>query len=102
VINGVAGAFIVEGPLDAEPAVAATRERVMVINELPLTHETTAALGPDDACDERNLSMNNFLGVTEGMPDGRERASLRPRMVTPPGRSSAGAWSTPARPTRWG
>jgi FtsP/CotA-like multicopper oxidase with cupredoxin domain len=84
VINGVAGAFIVEGPLDAEPAVAATRERVMVINELPLTHETTAALGPDMPCDERNLSMNNFLGVTEGNPmvvNGR----LRPRMVTPAG-----------------
>lgn len=84
VINGVAGAFIVEGALDAEASVAATRERVMVINELPLAHETTAPLGPNDVCDERNLSMNNFLGVTEGNPmvlNGR----VRPRMVTPVG-----------------
>lgn len=84
VINGVAGAFIVEGALDAEPTVAATRERVMVLNEIPLRHETTVAMRDGDTCTERNLSMDNFLGVTEGMPivvNGR----VKPRLITAPG-----------------
>ncbi len=84
VVNGVAGALIVEGPLDAEPTVAATRERVMVINEIPLRHETTMPLREGDACNENNLSIDNFLSVTEGMPmlvNGR----VKPRLITAPG-----------------
>ncbi|MEZ4409083.1 MAG: multicopper oxidase domain-containing protein, partial [Polyangiales bacterium] len=84
VVNGAAGALIVEGPLDAEPTVAATRERVMVINEIPYTHETTTPLADGEACTEANLSINNFLSVTEGMPiliNGR----VKPRLITAPG-----------------
>lgn len=84
VVNGVAGALIVEGPLDAEPEVAATQERVLVINEIPYTHETTTPLADGETCTEANLSLNNFLAVTEGMPmliNGR----VRPRLQTPPG-----------------
>lgn len=84
VVNGVAGALIVEGPLDAEPTVAATRERVMVLNEMPLRHARTTPLRDGEPCDEDHLSIDNFLSVTEGMPivvNGR----VRPRMVTAPG-----------------
>jgi hypothetical protein len=73
VINGVAGAFIVEGPLDAEPAVAATRERVMVINELPLTHETTAALAGRHAVRRAQPLDEQLPRGHRGEPDGRER-----------------------------
>lgn len=84
VINGAAGALIVEGALDAEPTVAATRERVMVIQEMPLTHETVRPLAQGEACTAANLSVNNFLGVTEGMPmvlNGK----VKPRLITAPG-----------------
>ncbi len=84
VVNGVAGALIVEGPLDAEPTVSATRERVMMINEIPYSHATAMAMRDGDACNENNLSIDNFLSVTEGMPiviNGR----VRPRMITAPG-----------------
>ncbi len=84
VVNGAAGAIIVEGPLDAEPTVAATRERVMVLNEIPFNHETTTPLAAGEACTENNLSIDNFLAVTEGMPiviNGR----VKPRLVTAPG-----------------
>ncbi len=84
VVNGVAGALIVEGALDAEPTVAATRERVMVINEIPLHHATAMPLREGDVCNENNLSIDNFLSVTEGMPmlmNGR----VKPRILTAPG-----------------
>ena len=50
VINGVAGAFIIEGPLDAEPAVAATREPTPATGEpiqadVAATSELTPAPG---------------------------------------------------------
>ncbi len=89
VVNGVAGALIVEGPLDAEPAVRATKERVMVINEIPLHHATTMPLRAGDACNENNLSIDNFLSVTEGMPmliNGR----VKPRLIT--ARSQVERW----------
>ncbi|MFO0748239.1 MAG: multicopper oxidase domain-containing protein [Myxococcota bacterium] len=84
VLNGAAGAIIVEGPVDALPAVAAARERVMVLTELPLSDEHTKPLPAGASCDESTLSIDNFLSVTEGNPiqlNGR----THPRIVTPPG-----------------
>jgi FtsP/CotA-like multicopper oxidase with cupredoxin domain len=84
VVSGASGAVIVEGPLDAEASVAATRERVMMINEIPLDHATTTPLAAGEACTAANLSINNFLAVTEGMPiviNGR----VKPRLITSPG-----------------
>lgn len=84
VVNGVAGALIVEGALDAEPSVAATRERVMMINEVPYNHETTRPLAAGETCTEQNLSINNFLSVTEGMPM-LINGKVKPRLITRPG-----------------
>ncbi len=84
VINGAAGALIVEGALDAEPSVAATRERVMVIQELPLAHQYTRHLAAGEACTVNNLSVNNFLSFTEGMPMA-VNGKVKPRLITAPG-----------------
>ena len=68
VLNGAAGALIVEGPVDEIPAVAAAKERIMMINEIPYNHETTVPLAEGESCTEATLSINNFLAATEGMP----------------------------------
>lgn len=84
VVNGVAGVLIVEGATDQIPSVAATRERVMIINEIPVNHEYTTPLTEGESCSEMNLSIDNFLSVTEGMPM-FVNGMKRPRLVSAPG-----------------
>lgn len=84
VLNGAAGAIIVEGPLDAVPSVAAARERVMMITEIPLTDEHTRPLADGEDCTEETLSVNNFLSVTEGNPI-QINGKMKPRLVMAPG-----------------
>jgi FtsP/CotA-like multicopper oxidase with cupredoxin domain len=84
VLNGAVGAIIVEGPTDQVPSVAATKERVMVITELPLSNERTRPLADGEDCTEQTLSIDNFLSVTEGMPI-QVNGMVKPRMKTPPG-----------------
>lgn len=84
VLNGAAGAIIVEGPTDLIPEVAAARERVMVITELPLSNERTRPLADGESCTEETLSVNNFLSVTEGMPI-QVNGQVKPRLKAAPG-----------------
>lgn len=84
VLNGALGALVVEGAVDALPDVAATRERVMVLTELPLTDEHTRPLADGEACSQATLSVDNFLAVTEGNPI-QLNGKAAPRIVTAPG-----------------
>jgi FtsP/CotA-like multicopper oxidase with cupredoxin domain len=83
VMNGAAGALLIEGELDEVPGVALAKERVMVMTQVPIDYETTVPLKEGEACTESNLSVNDFQAVNV------LRATLingkrKPRIVTPP------------------
>lgn len=84
VTNGSAGAFIIEGPLDQIPEIAAAKERVMVMNQVPIDSELAKPLKDGETCSASTLSVNNFLSITEYMPTLINGVRV-PRLVTPPG-----------------
>ncbi|NUP11884.1 MAG: multicopper oxidase domain-containing protein [Polyangiaceae bacterium] len=84
VSSGAAGAMIIEGPTDDIPGISTAKERVMVMNMLPLDADDTVPLAEGEACTEDNLSFRNFLPVTESMP-ALINGKLKPVMTTPPG-----------------
>lgn len=84
VIGGATGALIVEGDLDKVPGIAGAKERVMVLNQLPIHSAQTTPLPDGVACSEATLSVNNFLTVSQDNPT-LINGKLRPRIVTPPG-----------------
>jgi L-ascorbate oxidase len=83
VMNGAAGALIIEGDLDDVPGVANARERVMVMTQVPIDHESTTTLKDGEACTEDNLSVNDFLAVETLRPT-LINGKLKPRLTTPP------------------
>lgn len=84
VMNGAAGALIVEGPLDEIPGIAKAKERVMVMTQVPIDHENTKPLKAGEACTEDTMSADDFLAVETLRPT-LVNGKLRPRLVTPPG-----------------
>ncbi len=44
VMDGAAGALLIEGALDELPGIAKARERVMVMTQVPIDHENTVPL----------------------------------------------------------
>jgi len=84
VTNGSAGAIVIEGPLDQVPQIARARERMMVMNQIPIDSELAWPLADGQTCNQGNLSVNNFLSITEYMPT-LLNGVRKPRLVTPPG-----------------
>ena len=84
VMNGAAGALIIEGDLDDVPGIAKAKERVMVMTQVPVSDERTVPLQDGEACTEDNLSVNDFLAIETLRPT-LLNGKLRPRIVTPPG-----------------
>ena len=84
VTNGSAGAFIVEGAIDAIPEMAAARERLMFFSQIPIDSEHVDPLEDDEVCNGSTVSVNNFLGITEYMHTLINGVKV-PRLVTPPG-----------------
>ncbi len=84
VMDGVAGALIIEGDLDEVPGIAKARERVMVLTQIPIDHPNTVPLGDGADCTEDNLSVTDFLAV-ETLRATLINGKLKPRIVTPPG-----------------
>jgi L-ascorbate oxidase len=83
VMDGTAGALIIEGALDEIPGIARAKERVMVMTQVPIDHEHTVALKDGEACTEDNLSVTDFLAVETLRPT-LINGKLKPRIVTPP------------------
>lgn len=84
VMDGAAGALIIEGDLDEVPGVAEAKERVMVMTQVPIDDERTVPLKEGEACTEDTLSVTDFLAVERLRPT-LINGKLRPRIVTPPG-----------------
>ena len=84
VMDGAAGAIVIEGDLDQVPGIAKARERVMVMTQVPIDHENTVPLKEGEACTQDNLSVTDFLAVETLRPT-LINGKLRPRIVTPPG-----------------
>lgn len=84
VMDGAAGALIIEGPLDEVPGIAKAKERVMVMTQVAVDHENTVPLKEGEECTEDNLSVNDFLAV-ETLRATLINGKLKPRIVTPPG-----------------
>ncbi|MCK6592694.1 MAG: multicopper oxidase domain-containing protein, partial [Polyangiaceae bacterium] len=84
VMDGAAGALIIEGELDEIAGIAKAKERVMVMTQVPIDDEHTVPLSAGEACTEDNLSVTDFLAVERKRPT-LINGKLRPRIVTPPG-----------------
>ncbi|MDC0683641.1 multicopper oxidase family protein [Sorangium atrum] len=84
VMDGAAGALLIEGALDELPGIAKARERVMVMTQVPIDHENTVPLKEGEECTEDNLSVTDFLAV-ESLRATLINGKLRPRLTTPPG-----------------
>lgn len=84
VMDGAAGAIIIEGELDEVPGIAKARERVMVMTQVAIDHEHTVPLQEGEECTEDNLSVTDFLAV-ESLRPTLINGKLKPRLVTAPG-----------------
>lgn len=84
VMDGAAGALIIEGDLDELPGIAKAKERVMMMTQIAIDHANTVPLAEGEACTEDNLSVNDFLAV-ETLRATLLNGKLLPRLVTPPG-----------------
>ncbi|UQA58641.1 multicopper oxidase family protein [Polyangium aurulentum] len=84
VMDGAAGAIIIEGALDEVPGIAKAKERVMVMTQVAIDHENTVPLKEGEECTQDNLSVTDFLAVETLRPT-LINGKLRPRIVTPPG-----------------
>lgn len=60
VMDGAAGALIIEGELDEVAGIAKAKERVMVMTQVPKDHENTVPSKDGEACTEDNLSVTDF------------------------------------------
>lgn len=63
--NGMAGALIIRGPVDRIPAIAAAKEQIMVLQQIPFEEATPVEAGT--VCDPKNpkhYSVNTFGKVT--------------------------------------
>ncbi len=83
VMDGVAGALIIEGPLDEVAGIAKAKERVMVLTQVPIDHPNTVPLKDGEDCTEDNLSVTDFLAV-ETLRATLINGKLKPRITTPP------------------
>jgi FtsP/CotA-like multicopper oxidase with cupredoxin domain len=83
VMDGAAGALIIEGPIDEVPGIAKAKERVMVMTQVPINHPHTVALKDGEKCTEDNLSVTDFLAV-ETLRPVLINGKLKPKMVTAP------------------
>ncbi|AKT42598.1 multicopper oxidase family protein [Chondromyces crocatus] len=84
VMDGAAGALIIEGALDEMPELTRARERVVVMTQVAIDHENTVPLKEGEACTEDNLSVTDFLAV-EARRATLINGKLAPRMVTAKG-----------------
>ncbi|MEO1271397.1 MAG: multicopper oxidase family protein, partial [Myxococcota bacterium] len=83
VANGMTGAIIIEGDVDALDGIAESDERIFVMNHMPLSRATPLPNGMD--CTDDTLSINNFMTVA-GAPDSVQvNGVVQPRIVVPPG-----------------
>lgn len=83
VINGASGALIIEGDLDQIPSIKKAKERVMVMNQVPIDSDYATPLKDGEECTEHNISANNFATVNELRPT-LINGKLKPRMKTAP------------------
>lgn len=83
VVNGAAGALIIEGPLDQIPSVKNAKERVIVMNQPPLDSDYSVPLKDGESCSEQTLSVNDFSTMNELRPT-LINGKLKPRMKTSP------------------
>jgi len=83
VMDGAAGALIIEGDVDEVPGIAKAKERVMMMTQVPIDHEHTVPLQEGEPCTEDNLSVTDFLAVETLRPT-LINGKLKPRIVTPP------------------
>ncbi len=85
VIDGAVGALIIEGDIDAVPAVAAAKERVMVVTQMSFDPQFTTPLPDGTECTEDTLSSRNSgASADEGKPS-LINGKLLPRLSASPG-----------------
>jgi len=78
--GGMAGAIIIEGPVDEIPSIAEANERIMVMQHIPYSTTTPSAGG----CTDLSISFNDF-GAIAGPPDISVNGQVEPTMVVAPG-----------------
>ena len=83
VVNGAAGALIIEGPLDQIPSIKNAKERIMMMVQPPLDSDLAVPLKEGESCNEKTLSVNNFGTLNELRPT-LINGKLKPRMKTSP------------------
>lgn len=81
VANGMAGALIIEGPVDGIASVADANERIFLFQQIP--YNEAEPLGDDEECTEDNLSINEFSIVTRSNST-LINGVLRPRLEMVP------------------
>jgi len=84
VMNGDAGALLIDGPLDHVPGIEKARERVMLMHTMPLDSEETRPLQNGETCSAKTMSMNYFRSVDQHMPI-LVNGLRTPRMQSSPG-----------------
>mgnify|MGYP000965603631 CR=1 FL=1 len=84
-LNGDAGALIIQGDIDAVPGIAKARERVLMVTQMSFDPKFTTPLKDGVACTEDNLSANDSGANAEEAKPNLVNGRLKPRYSTPPG-----------------
>lgn len=81
--SGMAGALVVEGPVDALPGIAEAEERIFLLQHIP--YDAAQPLADGEECGESNLSINSFAGIAATPAQTLVNGMVEPRIVMPPG-----------------
>jgi FtsP/CotA-like multicopper oxidase with cupredoxin domain len=84
-LNGAAGALIIEGDIDTVPGVASAKERVLMVTQMSFDPKYTTPLPDGTDCTEDTLSANESGANAEEAKPNLVNGKLLPRMSTPPG-----------------
>ncbi len=84
-LNGDAGALIIEGDIDTVPGIAKARERLWMVTQMSFNEQYTKPLKDGEACTDDTLSAEDSGANSEESKPNLVNGRLKPRYSTPPG-----------------
>lgn len=84
VVNGMAGALIIEGKVDELPGIRDSRERIFLLQQIPYEADGVKPLADGETCDQSMLSINK-LELARNAKSTLINGLLHPLITVPPG-----------------
>lgn len=84
VVNGMAGALIIEGEVDGLAGIRDATERIFLLQQIPYDADGVKPLADSETCDQSRLSINDIKLATKAKAT-LINGQLHPQLTVPPG-----------------